>query len=120
MLTAPTEIIDAIQTAAPAVQGGSEIATWFVCVMGMATVFIGLVSLIILIKIVSLIMGGKASVKTEQAGGELPAAPAPVPVPAHADIPNRGALVAAVSAALAEELGKDVRAIRIVKIEKVA
>ena len=40
-------------------------------------------------------------------------------VPAEADIPNRGELVAAISVALAEELGKDVKAIRIHSIKRV-
>ena len=39
-------------------------------------------------------------------------------VPAEADIPNRGELVAAISVALAEELGKDVKAIRIHSIAR--
>ena len=46
-------------------------------------------------------------------------AAAPVAAPAADVIPNRGELVAAVSAALAEELGTDVTAIRIVSIKRV-
>ena len=55
---------------------------------------------------------------------EVPAAAAPAPavaasVPAAEPVPNRGEVVAAVSAALAEELGTDVSAIRILSFRKV-
>ena len=105
----PTETLN--QTAQVVAQ---EIPTWFVCVMGISIVFIGLICLIVLIKILSKVtslIGSK----------EAPAAAAPAPVaaaPANA-IPNRGELVAAISCALAEELGTDVRAIRILSIKKV-
>ena len=52
----------------------------------------------------------------------MSAAPARSAVPAAASaetIPNRGELVAAISVALAEELGKDVKAIRIHSIKRV-
>ena len=94
-----------------------EIPTWFVCAMGMGIVFIGLICLIVLIKIfgkVSELVAGKEAVPAP-----VVAAPAPVAAPAADVIPNRGELVAAVSAALAEELGTDVQAIRIVSIKRV-
>ena len=106
----PTETLN--QTAQVVAQ---EIPTWFVCVMGMSIVFIGLICLIVLIQIL-----GKVSqlIVKETAPAATPAASAPV-APAANEIPNRGELVAAVSAALAEELGTDVRAIRIVSIKRV-
>ena len=94
-----------------------EIPTWFVCAMGMGIVFIGLICLIVLIKIlgkVSELAAGK-----ESAPAPVATAAAPVAAPAADVIPNRGELVAAVSAALAEELGTDVTAIRIVSIKRV-
>ena len=93
-----------------------EIPTWFVCAMGMGIVFIGLICLIVLIKILGVVSQLAAGKET------APAAPAAVPVaaaPAAEEIPNRGELVAAVSAALAEELGTDVSAIRIHSIKRV-
>lgn len=107
----PTETLNAVSAVA------QEIPTWFVCVMGISIVFIGLICLIVLIKIfgkVSELVTGKA---TEPASAV--AAPASVAAPAADVIPNRGELVAAVSAALAEELGTDVSAIRIHSIKRV-
>ena len=80
----------------------------FVCLMGMGTVFFGLICLIILTSLMGRIMSRKSSV---------PAAPAPVAAPAAAE-PNRQELVAAVSAAIAEELGTDITGIRILSIKK--
>lgn len=109
----PTETLN--QTVQAVAQ---EIPTWFVCAMGMGIVFIGLICLIVLIKIlgkVSELAAGKESAPATAA------AVAPVAAAPAADvIPNRGELVAAVSAALAEELGTDVTAIRIVSIKRVA
>ena len=107
----PTETRNAVAAV------GQEIPTWFVCAMGVGIVFIGLICLIVLIKIfgkVSQLVVGNETVSASVA------APAPVAaVPAADVIPNRGELVAAVSAALAEELGTDVTAIRIVSIKRV-
>lgn len=112
---AVTDAVAAVETVATVAQ--NEIPTWFVCAMGMGIVFIGLICLIVLIKIL-----GKVSELV--AGKEIAPAPAvtaaaPVAAPAADVIPNRGELVAAVSAALAEELGTDVTAIRIVSIKRV-
>ena len=94
-----------------------EIPTWFVCAMGMGIVFIGLICLIVLIKI----LGAVSQLANGKKIAPVPAAAAaPVAAAPAADvIPNRGELVAAVSAALAEELGTDVSAIRIHSIKRV-
>lgn len=111
------EIISTVTPAIETVIKGGDIPTWFVVAMGMGIVFIGLISLIILITLMGKIMG--ATVKKEKQ--ETPAAvSAPIAAASAAqEIPNRGELVAAISVALAEELGKDVRAIRILSIKKV-
>jgi len=95
--------------------GEKELATWFVVVMGMGIVFLGLICLIVLISIMGKIMKaiGKAA---PQENTQRAAAPAPA---AQKAIPNRGELVAAISVALAEELGTDVKAIRIHSIKRV-
>lgn len=106
-------LTNTLATAAPVVQAavpGADIPTWFVVVLGMVIVFIGLICLIALISFMGAIMK-KVNAKHETA--------AEAAVPAEADIPNRGELVAAISVALAEELGKDVKAIRIHSIKKV-
>ena len=109
------DAVSTVETVAAVAQ--KEIPTWFVCAMGMGIVFIGLICLIVLIKIlgkVSELAAGK-----ESAPAPVATAAAPVAAPAADVIPNRGELVAAVSAALAEELGTDVTAIRIVSIKRV-
>lgn len=84
-----------------------------VVVMGLVTVFVVLICLIILIKIMGSLMGGRASAP----------APAPAPVQAAAPAPaaaqpNKQQLVAAVSAAIAEDMGSGVEHIRIHSIRK--
>ena len=110
-------LTNTLTTAAPVVQAvvpGADIPTWFVVVLGMVIVFIGLICLIALMSFMGAIMK-KVNAKHETAAE----AAAPAAVPAEADIPNRGELVAAISVALAEELGKDVKAIRIHSIKRV-
>lgn len=80
----------------------------FVCLMGMGTVFFGLICLIVLTSLMGRICG-----RSQPA---VPVASAPA-VPAAAE-PNRQELVAAVSAAIAEELGTDITGIRILSIKK--
>jgi len=83
----------------------------FVCVMGLCTVFIGLICIIALVSVMSAVVR-----KTDQAAAAK-SAPA-MPAPAAASALN-GSVVAAISCAVAEELGTDVSAIRIVSIKKI-
>lgn len=86
-----------------------------VVAMGIITVFVVLICLIILIKIMGAIMGST----TPAAPAPQPAAP-PAPAPA-APAPaqgNKQQLVAAISAAIAEEMGSGVEHIRIHSIRK--
>lgn len=89
---------------------------WFVVVMGVGIVFIGLICIVVLCSIMSKIVR-----LLER--NTAPAAPAqtqaPAAVQAAEPIANRQELVAAISAALAEELGTDVSAIRILSLKKV-
>ena len=87
----------------------------FVCLFGMGTVFAGLICIIILTSIMGKIVGSAAS-KTEAAA---PAAAAPVAQAASNEIPNRQALIAAISCVLAEEMGTDVTGIRIHSLKKI-
>lgn len=94
----------------------------FVCLMGMGTVFFGLTCLIILTMIMGRICGrgGKqdASAPIPAAPAAAPVAPAAAPVVSAAPEVDQQELVAAVSAALAEELGTDITGIRILSIKK--
>ena len=83
----------------------------FVCLMGMGTVFFGLICLIGLTSLMGRIVG-----HSQQASPAAPAVPVAA-VPAAAE-PNRQELVAAISAAIAEELGTDITGIRILSLKK--
>ncbi len=80
-----------------------EYGSLFVCLMGMGTVFFGLICLIVLTTIMGKIVGGRPA----------PAAPAPVAAAPAAQEGNRQEIAAAVSAAIAEELGTSITGIRI-------
>ena len=86
-----------------------EYSNLFVCLMGMGTVFFGLICLIVLTELMGRILGrGKTA--------EAPAAPAAA-APVE-EGPIRPEVVAAISAAIAEELGTDITGIRIKSIKK--
>lgn len=86
-----------------------EYSHLFVCLMGMGTVFVGLICLIVLVTIM-----GKIVQKFDK-----PTAPATVPV-TEAKPEITGELVAAISAAIAENEGTDISAIRIHTIKKIS
>ena len=85
-----------------------EYGSVFVCLMGMGTVFFGLICLIVLTTVMGKIVGGRPA----------PAAPAPVAAAPAAQEGNRQEIAAAVSAAIAEELGTSITGIRIVSMKK--
>ncbi len=84
----------------------------FVCLMGICTVFIGLICIIVLVSAMSAVVRAtdKALAQPAPAVAAVPAAPGDQVSPA---------MVAAVSAAIAEEMGTDISAIRIVSFKKV-
>ena len=79
----------------------------FVSLMGMGTVFFGLICLIVLTGLMGRVVGQKTA--------EKEAAAAPIPAVRSTVDP---AFVAAVSAAIAEDLGTDITGIRILSIKK--
>lgn len=90
-------------------EGEASIA--MVILLGVGIVFLGLICLVIVCSIFGLI--GKATNRSKKKKEEI--------VPAAAkeeEIPDRQEFVAAVSAAIAEELGTDVSAIRILSIKR--
>ena len=88
----------------------------FVVIMGMATVFIGLICIVILCKIVGLLCN--ISNKQENSPKTIPDSPT-VKIAQTVAIENRQEIIAAVSAAVAEELGTDISAIRILSFKKI-
>lgn len=91
----------------------------FVVLMGMGTVFFGLTCIILLSTIMSKVcqaLGGKS---TDTASAPAPTETTAAPAVQNAPIQNRQAMIAAISAAIAEELGTDVSAIRIRSLKHV-
>lgn len=84
----------------------------FVCLMGVGTVFIGLVCIIALVSVMSYICTKTDKMVQKRA---IPAPAAPAAAPSSAVTPE---MVAAVSAVIAEEMGTSVDAIRIVSMKK--
>lgn len=89
----------------------SEIPNWFVICLGIGTVFVGLISIIILCKILGALCGAGKAGKASKAEN-VPTAAAP------AVIENRQEIIAAVTAAAAEEMGTDISAIRVLSFKK--
>ena len=88
-----------------------EYSSLFVCLMGMGTVFFGLICLIVLTTLMGRIVGHPKTAVSA-------AAPSDSAAPVTSE-PNRQELIAAVSAAIAEDLGTDITGIRILSIKKV-
>ncbi len=92
-----------------------EYPIMFVCLLGMGTVFIGLVCIVLLCSVVSAICSKLSSgKKQEKLSASAPAAPAKTQ-----EIPNRKKVLAAVCAVIAEENGCDVSAIRVKSFKKI-
>ena len=87
-----------------------------VVAMGLITVFVVLICLIIIIKVMGAIMAGAGKAAPAPAPA-APAAAAPAAA-AAAPQPNKQQLVAAISAAIAEDMGGSVDHIRIHSILK--
>ena len=81
----------------------------FVVLMGIGTVFFGLICLIALSYAMSAVCRSTEK-KTESAPAAASAAPAA--------IPNRQAMIAAIAAVIAEEEGADVSGIRILSVKQ--
>lgn len=88
-----------------------QVSNLFVCLMGMGVTFIGLTCLILLTAVMGRIVNAL--------GREVKPAPPSAPAAPEA-IANRQEVIAAVAAALAEELGTDVSGIRILSFRKVS
>ena len=83
-----------------------EYSDLFVVLMGIGTVFFGLICLIALVWVLGKLFRGV---------DDAPSAPAKAAKSAPS---NSGEILAAISAAIAEELGTDVSAFRIVSVKK--
>lgn len=94
-----------------------EYSNLFVCLMGMGTVFFGLICIIILVSIMSAIVRKTDKVmKVGEKAAPAPAAPIAASSAAAQVTPE---MVAAISAVIAEDMGTDVSAIKIRSIKRV-
>ncbi len=99
---------------AAAAATGEKVPAGFVVLMGMGTVFVGLICIVVLCTVMSRLcrLGQKREPQTPPAApaANAPAAPAPA-------APQE--VTAAVSAALAEAMGTEVEAIRITSVKRI-
>lgn len=86
-----------------------EYSNAFVVLLGLGTVFFGLICIVLLCGL----MGAICKSKKSDTANSLPQPPA-AELPAE----NRQELIAAISAALAENLGTDITGIRILSVKK--
>ena len=88
-----------------------EVSNVFVVLMGLSTVFIGLISIILICYIMGLVcknlIKDEAPKKTESVSVS------------SAPIQNKQEIIAGVSAVIAEELGTDVSAIKVVSFKRI-
>ena len=88
----------------------STLPAWFVVVMGVGTVFAGLICIVL----ICAVMGWIFSLTNKKKNGAAPVAEN-TPLPKE----EQNSVIAAVSAAIAEELGTAPEGIRIVSIRKI-
>ena len=93
----------------------NDYSSIFVILMGLGTVFFGLICLIALTTIMGRVLEGRAA--------PVPAVPATAPVMPVPPAPDRGPvrpeLAAAIAAAVAEDMGASVTGIRILSMRRV-
>ena len=90
-----------------------EYSNLFVGLMGMGTVFVGLGCIVLIVSVMS------AIVRKLKGNAAAPAPVAAAPVQPQVNSGKKPELIAAIAAAIAEDMGTDVSAIRIVSIKKV-
>ena len=90
-----------------------EISSGLVVALGMGTVFVGLIAIIVLCYIMS------AVVRFFEKGKKIEQAPSVQAAANNAPIANKQELVAASCAVIAEELGTDVKNIKVLSFKRV-
>lgn len=89
----------------------------FVCVMGMGTVFIGLVCIVLICKLLSVVLKGFAKIEKEAAPAQKAPAAAVAPEMTLSQA-EKSAIVAGVCACIAEELGEDASNIKVLSFKR--
>lgn len=94
--------------------------SWFVCVMGMGTVFIGLIFLILICVIMGIIFKCLGKGNTDDTPVATPVnTGANKKSNANAPIQNKQEIIAGTCAVIAEELGTEVSNIKVVSFKRV-
>ena len=91
----------------------SDPSVWMVAGLGIAVVFVGLIAIVGLVWAMNKLCDRFLGTKPKAVAPTAPVAPA-----ANAPIANREEIVAAVCAAVAEEEGVDISALRVVSFKK--
>ena len=91
----------------------------FVCLMGMGTVFIGLICIIVICLIMSLIFKNAAKSEKKAAPEAAATASAPVAVESTLSAQEKQKIIAGTCAVIAEELGTDVSNIRVLSFKRI-
>ena len=94
------------------VSATSDIPDWFAVVMGIGTVFVGLLSIIIICVITGALCGASKK-RTAKSSGRAKA-----PAKTAESIKNRSEILAAVCAACAEDMETDVNALKVISFKK--
>ena len=95
----------------------NEVSNAFVIALGMGTVFVGLICIVFLCMAMSWVI---RKFKKDEAEKTPEAKPAPAAAPANnAPIADRQAIIAGTCAVIAEELGTDVKNIKVVSFKRV-
>ncbi len=92
-----------------------SIPSWFVIVMGLGTVFVGLICLVLLCKILGLVSALNHH-ENDTPTSESTVTPT---TPAKTTFSNRQEVIAAIGAVIAEDLGVDVTGIQITSIRRI-
>ncbi len=94
----------------------SSLSNGFVCVMGMGTVFVGLICIVF----ICMLMSVAVRAFSKNAPKKTVAAPKAAVVPQAVTLPpaEKQAIVAGVCAVIAEELGTDVSNIKVLSFKK--
>ena len=91
-----------------------EYSNLFVCLLGVGTVFMGLISIIVICKVMGFLCRGFGEKKDNKESVSITN-----PDKHGETVTCKDELVAAISAAIAEDLGKDIKAIKILSIRKI-
>lgn len=86
----------------------------YVVLLGMGTVFVGLICLVFICKCMSIVVQKLEGIETKAQDVKTP-----VPQNTDAPIADRQAIIAASCAVIAEELGEDVKNIKVVSFKRV-